>query len=176
MEDFTIIYSKSAIEFVTVAKEFLLFIDKAKESNKNNFIDKSLKILPLLYLKAILLPHIDEIEDDFTEKFVDEASWSYVQQVTSAKLGEDDDYVQIQDLGTQSSLDSLNVSLSEIYADMFQEIGDFIGAYRTTNDYTIKSALFYCSHNFENYWGIRLLSLMKALHQIKYSNKDNSIE
>ena len=106
-----LIYTKETIEFAAVAKEFLSFLESSQASSKDEFIDTSLKILPLLYLKALQLPKVEDFDDDFSEKFVDEATWSYIQQITSAKLGEDDQYVQVQDATVMNSLDSLNVGL-----------------------------------------------------------------
>jgi hypothetical protein len=167
-ENYSTLYEKEAIEFVTVAKEYLSFMEMAKDISKDNFIDKSLKILPLLYLKGMLIPKINNIIEDFLEKFVEEVTWSYIQQVASAKLGSDDEYVQLQDVSVLNSLDSINIGMSEIYADLYQEMGDLIGAYRTGNDESMLAALFYCKENFETYWGIRLLLLLKALHIVKF--------
>lgn len=168
------IYNKEAIEFATVAKEYLAFLESAKDISKEEFLNKSVRILPLLYLKGSLLTPVDEFNDDFTEKFVDESSWSYIQQIVAAKLGEDDEYVQIQDAGVVNSMDYLNVGLSELFSDIYQETGDFIGAYRTEVDETMLAALYYCQQNFETYWGIRVLVLLKSLHEIKHkTDKDN---
>ncbi len=168
-----LIYTKETIEFAVVAKEFLSFLESSQASSKDEFIDTSLKILPLLYLKALQLPKVEDFDDDFSEKFVDEATWSYIQQITSAKLGEDDQYVQVQDATVMNSLDSLNVGLSELYADLYQDIGDFIGAFRLGIDDTMLAALFYCQENFKTYWGIRNLILLKNLHEIKFKTEDD---
>lgn len=168
MNDKELIYTKESIEFATVAKEFLAFLESASKMKKDDFIDTSVKLLPLLYLKGVLLPEVIEFDDDYTEKFVTESTWSYIQQIAAAKLDEDDNYVQIQDAGVVNSMDYLNVGLSELFADLYQEIGDFIGAYRTGTDEIMLSALYYCRENFKNYWGIRALVLQKSLHEIKF--------
>jgi hypothetical protein len=62
--------------------------------------------------------------------------------------------------------------LSEIYADLYQEMGDLVGAYRIANDDVMLAALACCRSNFPDYWGVRLLSLLKALHEIKYRRDD----
>ncbi len=172
MEGFSLIYHKESIEFATVAKEFLSFMEAAKDISKEDFVDKSVKILPLLYLKGTLLPIVIEFDEEFTEKFVDESTWSFIQQAAAAKLDEDDLYVQVQDAGVVNSIDYLNVGLSELFADIYQETGDFIGAYRTGNDETMMAALYYCQQNFETYWGVRILVLLKSLHEIKYNTNN----
>ncbi|MDD3740045.1 MAG: DUF5063 domain-containing protein [Bacteroidales bacterium] len=171
MKSLSPIYSKESIEFATVAKEFISFLETAKELSKKQFISTSIKILPLLYLKGTLLTNIEEFDDEYTEKFIDESAWSYIQQISSSKLDDDDEYIQIQDASIVNSDDYLNVGLSELYADLYQETGDLIGAYKTENDQIIISALHYCRHNFETYWGIRVLSLLKRLHEIYFNTE-----
>ncbi len=172
MEEYNVVYQRESIEFVTVAKEFVAFLEGAREFSKDVFIDRSVKILPLLYLKGALLPDVVDYDEDFSEKFVDEATWSYIQQITSAKLEEDDDYIQLQDVGFVSSMDSMSVGLSEIFADLYQEMADLVGAYRIANDDVMLAALACCKNNFSEYWGIRLLALLKTLHEKKYHCND----
>lgn len=168
MENYSILYEKESIEFVTVAKEYLSFMESAKNISKDKFIDTSLKILPLLYLKGALLSKVKDFNEEFLEKFIEESTWSYIQQIASAKLDSDDEYVQLQDVSVLSTMDSINIGLSEIYADLYQEMGDLVGAYQIGNDDLMLSALYYCQENFGSYWGIRLLLLLKGLHVIKY--------
>lgn len=66
------IYSKNIIEFVTVSAEYCAFIERVPELEKEGFLDKITKILPLLYLKATLLTPEEPEEDGFSEKFVTE--------------------------------------------------------------------------------------------------------
>ena len=50
------IYERNTLEFVTVALEFCTFVETAGERELFDFMDKAVKLLPLLYLKATLLP------------------------------------------------------------------------------------------------------------------------
>lgn len=170
MNNFSILYQKESIEFATVTKEYLAFMEAAKDMTTKEFIDTSLKLLPLVYLKAACLPQIEDYNEDYVEKFVDEHLWSYIQQTAAAKLGEDDEYVEIQDVSVVNNVDFLNVGLSELYADLYQELGDFIGAYRLAQEETMLAALFLCNQNFTTYWGIRLLVLLENIHKIKFYN------
>ena len=57
------IYERNTLEFVTVALEFCTFVENAGNTGLFDFLDKAVKILPLLYLKATLLPEAEEDED-----------------------------------------------------------------------------------------------------------------
>ncbi|MBO7571140.1 MAG: DUF5063 domain-containing protein [Bacteroidales bacterium] len=172
MDEYNQVYQREAIELVAVAKEYVAFLEKSQEYSKDEFVEQSLKILPLLYLKGVMLPEIEDYDDSFSEKFVDEATWSYIQQSAASRLDEDDDYIQVQDATMMSSMDSMSVGLSEIYADLYQEMADLVGAYRLANDGVMLAALACCRNNFPDYWGVRLLALLKGLHEIKYRRDD----
>lgn len=172
MKDEADIFSKESIEFATVAKEFTHFLEQAKTMSKERFVDTAAKMLPLLYLKGMLLPNIDDYDDSYAGKFVKEADWSFVQQTTAAKLGEDDEYVEVHDYAVFNSYDFITVPASELFADLYQETGDFIGAFHTGMPPVIACALHDCKDNFANYWGIRTIELAKLLHKIKFLNSD----
>ena len=57
------IYAPVTLEFVTVALEYCSFIEKADEGTLFDFVDKATKLLPLLYLKAALLPPLEPDEE-----------------------------------------------------------------------------------------------------------------
>ena len=66
------IFDKNVIEFVTVAAEFCAFLERAERMKRSTFVDTSLKILPLLYLKASMLPKCETIGDEAPETYVTE--------------------------------------------------------------------------------------------------------
>ena len=70
-----VIFDKNTVEFVTVAAEFCGFLERARDMKRYDFVDTALKILPLLYLKATLLPPCEPIGEDEPETFVTEEDW-----------------------------------------------------------------------------------------------------
>ena len=67
-----VIFDRNVVEFVTVAAEFCKFLEQAETMKRDTFVDTSLKILPLLYLKAAMLPETEIIGDDAPESYVTE--------------------------------------------------------------------------------------------------------
>ena len=57
------IYERNTLEFVTVALEYCSFVEHAGEKGLFDFVDKATKLLPLLYLKALLLPVVESEEE-----------------------------------------------------------------------------------------------------------------
>ena len=58
------VYSKEIVEFVTVGLEFCSRVEQCSESDRDDFILALTRILPLLYVKASLLPTDEPEEDD----------------------------------------------------------------------------------------------------------------
>ena len=57
------IYERNTLEFVTVALEYCTFVETAGNTGLFDFVDKATKLLPLLYLKASLLPEVESEEE-----------------------------------------------------------------------------------------------------------------
>ena len=70
-----IVYSKKVIEFVTVAAETCLFLEHANEFTKTDFVQKLVKLLPLLYMNASLLDIPDPVFEEIPERFVNEEDY-----------------------------------------------------------------------------------------------------
>ena len=149
MEESNPIYARDTIEFVTVALEFCSFVEKAGEKGVFDFVDKATKLLPLLYLKAALLPQIEDEEESDTEQFVTEEMYETVRNRIARLLGEKDTY------------------LETFHPDM-----PFIFLFRQENETLMREAVASCSRNFREYWGQQALNALKALHAVRYGDDD----
>ena len=92
-----VVYSQNVIEFLTVATDFCNFMDGLKEFERKEFIDRSLKTLPLLYLKASLLPNIQTEDLLDIEKIVAQEEWQYVNNKVEDILLDMNSYREIND-------------------------------------------------------------------------------
>ncbi|MEI7421722.1 MAG: DUF5063 domain-containing protein [Prolixibacteraceae bacterium] len=166
-----VVYSRNVIEFATVANEFCAFTESVNDFQRKDFLGKLQKILPLLYLKASLLPAIaEEDAEESPEKFVMEEDYSYILQKLSSKLGEFDSYPEIFEPGTPLGEANVEANISENVADIYQDLKDFILAYRIGTVEVMKAALWECRNNFEQYWGQKLVNGLRAIHQLIYGN------
>lgn len=170
------IYSKNIIEFVTVSAEYCAFIERTPELERDEFIDKIIKILPLLYLKATLLSPEEPEEETYTERFVTESMYESIRLNMESLLGEDDNYLEVFQNDMKYSDGPLAASISEGLADIYQDLKDFISIYRLGNEPQMLEALYICYENFVSYWGQQLVNVLRALHNVKYSTDDNDDE
>ena len=65
---------------MTVAAEYCGFLERARDMKRYDFVDTALKILPLLYLKATLLPPCEPIGEDEPEIFVTEEDYELIRR------------------------------------------------------------------------------------------------
>jgi len=168
-----IVYSKNVIEFVTVANEYCTFIENNSAFSQKQLVEKAQKIFALLYLKASLLPDIDGENAETPEKCVTEVDYNYLLETISAKLGEHDGYLEVFDPNMQFSDAPLESSISENICDIYQDLKDFIFAFRIGTVEIMADALWECQNNFKEFWGQKLVNCLRAIHALIYS--ENSL-
>lgn len=163
------IFDKNTVEFVTVAAEMCGFLERASRLKRREFVDTSLKLLPLLYLKASLLPECEQIDEFPPETFVTEADYEQLCVSVSALMGDRDDYLEVFLDDMMYSDTPIKQSISEGLADIYQALKDFICVYQLGLDRTMNDALAVVRDAFAEFWGQRLVNVMRALHEVKYS-------
>lgn len=163
-----VIFDKNTVEFVTVAAEYCGFLERACGMQRYDFVDTALKILPLLYLKATLLPPCEPIGEDEPEIFVTEADYERVRRGVAGVLGAKDDYLEVFLPDMAYSDMPIKKCISEDLADIYQDLKDFICVFQLGLNETMNDSLVVCKEHFEEFWGQRLVNTMRALHDVKY--------
>lgn len=165
-----IVYSVNVIEFVTVAAETCLFLEHVTEFTKTDFIQKSVKILPLLYLKASLIDIPETVFDDAPERFVTEEDYQFVREQLEQLLGPDDSYLETFHPDMAISDTPIAAFVSENLADIYQELKDFAANYQLGDVDIMNDALVACLLAFGEHWGQKLLNGLRALHALRFSD------
>lgn len=167
------VYDRNTIEFVAVALEFCNFVETAAQKSLLDFVDKAIKLLPLLYLKATLLPEVEIDEDAEPEFTVTENMYESVRSGLATLLGEHDTYLETFHPDMKYSDVPIAAFISENLADVYQDTGNFVALFREGNEQAMHEILALCKENFRTYWGIRLLNALKALHTVRYNEDVN---
>ena len=170
------IFDKNVIEFVTVAAEFCAFLERAEHMKRKAFVDTSLKILPLLYLKASLLPKCETIGDEAPETYVTEEIYEILRINLSGLMGDKDDYLDVFVQDMVYSDQPIKKSISEDLADIYQDIKDFIFVFQLGLNETMNDSLAICQENFGTLWGQKLVNTLRALHDVKYNQEEEEEE
>ena len=75
-------YGRDVMELVTVAVEYCAFLEQTEGKTRMSFVDTLMKLLPLLYLKAALLPKYEILDDGYyAEDYVTEDNYNIVRVV-----------------------------------------------------------------------------------------------
>ena len=169
------IFDKNVIEFVTVAAEFCAFLERAESMKRSTFVDTSLKILPLLYLKASMLPKCETIGDEAPETYVTEEIYEILRINLAGLMGDKDDYLDVFVQDMVYSDQPIKKSISEDLADIYQDLKDFISVFQLGLNETMNDSLVICKEHFEEFWGQRLVNTMRALHDVKYNSTEEDV-
>ena len=159
-------------EYLLIANEYCLLMENINEISKKGFLEKALKILGLLYLKATALPTEEDLQDAFIEKFVTEEDWHFIQNRTATKLGSAESFFEVVTPETLETDNLESVSLSECLTDIYQDAKDIITLYKIGNENSLQNGLFECKMNFERYWGPRLLASLSVIHNLIYGTEN----
>jgi len=167
-----LVYSRNVVEFVAVANEFCKYAEHAGELKGDDLLRILQRILPLLYIKASLLPALEPFFEDGNEKFVTESDWIKTHEAFRKKFGTADDFLEVFDEKATEVDGPVVSSVSENMSDIYQDIKDFLLLYQTGTAEVMNDAVWECKMNFENFWGQKLLNSMRAIHRFIYSGED----
>lgn len=164
-----IVFSRNTVEFVTVAAEFCAYLERTSEYNAKEFVDTLLKLLPLLYLKAQMLPVDDKINDEDLEDFVTEDSYEVLRMTIFDLLADKDCYLDVFVSEMKYSDTPVTKSISEDLADIYQDIKNFVCLFKLGINETMHDAIIECNEHFRQYWGQTLVNTLRAMHDISYN-------
>jgi len=169
----SLVYSKNVIELITVANEFCSFVERSDEMESSDFLGRLQKILPLLYLKASLLPVFESETEEELEKYVTEVEYNLIQQKIIRHTGAGDDYQEVFLSGMQFSESALTASIAENIADIYQDMKDLVMSFRTLDEEVMQLALSERQNNFAQLWGQKLVNCLRAVHNLIYGVTDD---
>lgn len=167
-----VIFERNSVEFVTVAAEYCALIERSEGQKRADFADTLLKILPLLYIKASMLPECEVMGDDGLEAFVNEDDYEVIRLNLQEVFADRDDYLDVFVEDMKYSDTPIRKSIAEDLADIYQVVKDFVCQFRSGLNETMHDALAQCREHFMEYWGQTLVNTMRALHEVKYCHVD----
>ena len=175
MEDKSPVYSRDVMELVTVAVEYCAFLEQTEGKTRMNFVDTLMKLLPLLYLKAALLPKYEILDNEyFAEDYVTEENYNIVRANISIIMGDKDDYLDVFMEDMKYSDSPILTTVSENLADIYQEVKNFVMSYKNAADEEqMMNALAEAKDTFQFSWGQKLVNVQRALHEVLYSEEDD---
>ncbi|HNS17966.1 MAG TPA: DUF5063 domain-containing protein [Bacteroidales bacterium] len=167
--------SRQVIEFLTVANEYCLFLEKAQGYGKEKLLDFTSKISPLLYLKGTLLPPAETGEPGAGERFVTQEHWQTLFLMLHETLGADDLFwYATPESDGQVAL--VKASLAEHLADIYQDMKDFVLLYQKNLRNSQEIAASEIRLLFSSHWGIRIAQIQRHVHSLLHGEPDEGSE
>jgi hypothetical protein len=160
-------YSINVLEFVRVAHEYCIFAESAEDRQMEQVIGFFLRLGPLLYVKGALLPEIEVENPDANERFVTEEEWEAVFNQFRSVLGREDEFLQI-DYEQGIHAEPVRASLAENFADIYQDLKDFLLLYQKHSRDAKQNAVAECASLFRVRWGIKVLANLRYIHFCLY--------
>jgi len=162
-------YSRNVVEFVAVANEYCKYAEHAGEIKGDEMLRILQRILPLLYLKASLLPSLEPVFEDGNEKFVSEPDWKRINNMFREKFGSADLFQDLHEDRQNEPDTIISSGIAENMADIYQDLKDFLLLYQTGTREVMNDAVWECRINFENIWGQKLVNSLREIHRFIYS-------
>lgn len=157
-------YSKNILEMLTVANDYCLTLSKTENKPKKELIDYLIKVSPLLYIKGSLLEDIEVSNPEADQRFVTEEEWQALFNELRKKFGKDDEFWYIDN--SENHNEPVKGSLAESYADIYQDMKDFLMLYQVNTLDAKENAVNDIKQSFLSHWGYRLVNAHKTLHHL----------
>ncbi|MEI6347286.1 MAG: DUF5063 domain-containing protein [Bacteroidota bacterium] len=168
--DYEITHGKHIIELLSVANEFINFMDDCSKYDKHIIMGYLQKLLPLIYLKSSLLPEIKLDDNTADERFVTEEEYERILSILLEKFSqkcEDDHECSCTDEGPK---------VAEALADLYQDLKDTIILYGTNKTSAQEWAVHNCRTWFIERWGLAVADILGYIHTCIYHLHDHDEE
>ena len=158
----------NAIAFVSLCDEYCRTLEGARETQREDFIDTMLRLLPRIYISAFdIKPDIYLDQEVYIDQALEEDYYDAIRRNVETLMGPDDTYLDVFEEDMKYSETPVAFSISEGLADLFQVFYNFLNTVRDTTDETVSIALQSISEDFRGYWSQTLCSTFRAINQIK---------
>ena len=166
------LYQRDILEFVTVAVQYCAYLEDSEGRSREEFVDTMSKLLPLLYLKGSLLPQYETYSDNMLSDYVTEENYDIIRNNIAYIMADKDDYLDVFVDDMKYSVEPILMTISENLADIYQDIKNFAYIYKQGVEDEMMSALELCNQNFRTDWGQKLVNVLRAIHEVKYTITD----
>ncbi len=167
--------SKQVIEMLTVANDYCIFAESIEKNTREDVLNYLQKVCPLMYIKGALMPYVKVANPEANERYVTEQNWETIYLDTKKVMGKFDDFWVINP-DDQSETKPTKYSVSELVADVYQDMKDFILLYQRNTKATRENAASECRKLFKTHWGWRVIDIQRAVNYILYKSEIDHLE
>lgn len=161
----------NSIAFIGLCNEFCVAVENTRESTREEFTDRMLRLLPRIYIAASdLTIDTPEYADPYIDSVLEEDYYDAIRRNMETLFGEDDMYLEVFEEDMKYSDTPVAASISEGLADIFQVLYNFINTAREATDETLNTALMAVRDDFCAYWSASLCNVLRAINHLKMNS------
>lgn len=164
-----------AVDLFRLCSEYCKVIEKAEKVSLHELLDQVSASLMAVYQKVFTITRFQTKYESEPKHFLTERQYNKVRNGIKDVLGKKDEYQEIIDPNRPTVRAIFKASISEDLADIYQDFTDFCQWYSEGTFEGINDSVIELLNNYDKYWGIKLLNVLKAIHVIRYMKKDASL-
>ena len=167
------VLNNNSLAFIALCNEYCTAVEDVRESDKDDFVQSMLRLLPRLYISAtdLKVETLDE-EDAYLEPILDEDYYESVRCGIENLMGPEDIFLEVFEEDMKYSDTPIAASISESLADIFQVLYNFVGMVKEAPEHLIPLALVAVRDEFQGYWSRILCNVLRALNQLRYNSAE----
>ena len=167
------ILNSNSLAVIALCNEYCAAVEDVRESDKDDFVQSMLRLLPRLYISAtdLKVEALDE-EDAYLEPILDEDYYESVRCGIENLMGPEDIFLEVFEEDMKYSDTPIAASISESLADIFQVLYNFVGMVKEAPEHLIPLALVAVRDEFQGYWSRILCNVLRALNQLRYNSAE----
>jgi hypothetical protein len=150
------------LEFYTVALPFILLMEKSGKQDTNHFVSDAARLLPYLYLKALLLEATGDEEAE-VPGIVTVEEYHNIQLMVQKCLKSLDLPVFIPEDQEEEGHFTL---ISELLTDVYQEVKNFVTNFEMLDENDKVLLADAMRRGFSLHWGKKVLFAQMGIHRI----------
>ncbi len=161
--------SPNTLAFIALCNEYCNAVEMARESERQEFIDSMLRLLPRIYISACdLRSDLIGESETYIDSALEEDYYDSMRRNVAMLLGEDDAYLDVFEDDMKYSDTPIAASISEGVADLFQVMFNFLETVRNAPNDLIQESVQTMHEDFEHYWSLKLCDVLRAINALKY--------
>ncbi len=156
------------LAFLALANEYCVALERAGETEPEEFTEAILRLLPRLYISATDLQS-DSFVEEYVPSVLEEDYYDSVMRSVSMIFGENDTYLEVFEEDMKYSDTPIAATISESLADIFQVLYNLVEASKDAPAEVIDQYLCAVRDDFASFWSQTLCNVLRAVNSLKYS-------
>lgn len=151
-------------EFIDAASHYCHLMEQASKKRTGELFNDLHQLLPEIYLKASRLPKPRYCFEEEPKRFVREDDYARIHDALQQKIELVNGIARMSPGVRHDERVLLSFTMAETYADIYEELKNFIKLYEVDIPQAMNDAVWICRNSYEQGLGLKLIEGIKLLH------------